>query len=299
MTESAHTQPKPYALFLGCNIPVRVVNYEMSARKVAEGLGLNFVDIPDFSCCGYPLADEDRGETLLMSARNLALAEKAGCDVCALCSACTGALTEAAHYLKENEEVRAGINERLAEFGLQYNATVKVIHFARMLFEEIGEEALRAKITHPLNDLRIAPHYGCHYLKPSGIYGFDSVEDPKTLDRLIALTGATPIDYPSKLNCCGGGIMAVSEETALKVSRVKLEKVAAAGADAIGLVCPFCGFMYDTNQKKIESRFEQEYGIPVLFLTQILGLAMGFDPNDLGMKVNRVKPKELLAKIGA
>ncbi|MCX7016027.1 MAG: CoB--CoM heterodisulfide reductase iron-sulfur subunit B family protein [Candidatus Sumerlaeota bacterium] len=288
-----------YALFLGCNIPVRATNYELSARKVAEALGIEFVDIPDFSCCGYPLADEDRNETLLMSARNLALAEKAGCDICALCSACTGALTEAAHYLHEDEAARARVNDRLAALGLKYSGKTRVVHFARVLAQEVGAEAIRAKIVKSLNGIRVAPHYGCHYLKPSGLYGFDNVEDPKTLDQLIALTGAEPVDYHGKLRCCGGGILAVDEGVALSVTRGKLESVKKAQADAIGLVCPFCGIMYDTNQKKVESRFDREFGVPVLFLSQLLGLAMGFGADELGMKVNRVKPKEILAKVGA
>jgi len=294
---AANTEELKYALFLGCNIPIRAPNYEISARKVAEPLGITFVDIPEFSCCGYPLADGDRSETLLLAARNLALAEKAGCDVCALCSACTGALSEAAHQLAHDEDVRKKINEQLAPAGLSCSGKTKVMHFARVLYEQVGLDAIKEKVTKPLEGIRIAPHYGCHYTKPSEIYGFDDVENPSTLDKLIEATGCEAVNYQGKLRCCGGGILAVDEDAALNITKCKLDNVAASGADAIGLICPFCGIMYDTNQKKIESKFETKYGIPALFYTQILGLAMGFDSKELGMRVNRVKPKALLAKL--
>jgi heterodisulfide reductase subunit B len=296
------TEPKPklrYAFFLGCNIPLRAQNYEISARKIAEAFDIDLVDVAEFGCCGYPLADANKNETLLLSARNLALAEKVGCDVCTLCSACAGALTEAAHQLRHNEELRGAINAKLADEGLACSGKTEVTHFARILYEEVGLHAIKEKVTLPLDGIRIAPHYGCHYMKPSEIYGFDDVENPTTLDELIAATGAQPVDYNGKLRCCGGGILAVDEEAALKVTKAKLDSIAKIEADAIGLVCPFCGIMYDTNQKTIESKYETEYGIPVLFYPQILGLAMGMDSKELGMRINRVKPKEMLSKIEA
>jgi heterodisulfide reductase subunit B len=145
--------------------------------------------------------------------------------------------------------------------------------------------------------LKIAVHYGCHYLKPSEIYDdFDPVEDPVTLDDLVAVTGAQVVDYAGKKRCCGGPVLPVDEETALGVAKAKLDDVAAAGADALCLVCPFCSVMYDGNQKGIESAHGTRYDLPVLYLTQILGLAMGFDRKALGLNMNVVKTKALLAR---
>jgi len=290
---------KPYSLYLGCTIPVRGQNYEASTRKVAEALGISFVHIPNFTCCGYPMASLDQETAELMAARNLALAEKEGADLCAICTACTGVLTETAMDLAENGEKRRAVNSKLADIGLEYNGTVKVRHFARILYEEVGLEKIAEKITHPLEGLRIAPHYGCHYLRPHEIYeGFDSPENPHTLDELIQVSGAESVDYMDKMRCCGGAVLAVDESLALKISHEKLEQLKELEVDAIGLICPFCSVMYESNQRKIESTFETKYDIPVLYLPQILGLAMGMEKKELGLHMNRVRPRALLEKIG-
>ena len=284
-----------YAFYLGCTVPVRAMNYEMAARKVAERLGIELVDVDGFSCCGFPAKPLDWQAGLLMAARNLALAEAQGLDVLTLCSACTGTLTEANHRLKEDAELRAWANEQLAEMGRTYKGTVRVRHFARMLYEKVGVEALQEAVTVPLADFGFAPHYGCHYLKPSHLYdGFDDPENPQSLDRLIKATGAGVVRYEDEGQCCGGGILGFDEETALLVTKQKLDHVVAAGADAMVLICPFCAIMYEANQRRVERLYETSYKLPVLYYPQILGLAMGFSPEEMGLKLNRVKPRELL-----
>jgi len=300
MSESNPRTGRRYGLFLGCTIPARVQNFEIASRKVAQTLGIDLVDLADFACCGYPVASLDARLALVLAARNLAVAEREGCDICALCTACTGSLTEAAHRLENDHELRARVNEDLAATGHHYSGGVRVRHFARVLWEEVGRERIEAGITRRMNGVVLAPHYGCHYLKPADAHGdFEDVEAPHTLDDLIRWTGAQSLDYPHKLNCCGGGVLAVDEKVALGVSRTKLIEIAQRRADAIALICPFCSIMYDTNQKKIESTFEEQFGIPVLFYPQVLGLAFGYDARDLGIQMNRVKPKGLLEKIGA
>ena len=284
-----------YAFYLGCTVPVRAMNYEMAARKVAERLGIELVDVDGFSCCGFPAKPLDWQAGLLMAARNLALAEAQGLDVLTLCSACTGTLTEADHRLKEDAELRAWANEQLAEMGRTYKGTVRVRHFARMLYEKVGVEALQEAVTVPLADFGFAPHYGCHYLKPSHLYdGFDDPENPQSLDRLIKAAGAGVVRYEDEGQCCGGGILGFDEETALLVTKQKLDHVVAAGADAMVLICPFCAIMYEANQRRVERLYETSYKLPVLYYPQILGLAMGFSPEEMGLKLNRVKPRELL-----
>jgi len=299
MSDSANGSQRPYALYLGCTIPARVQHFEIASRKVAQKLGLRLVDIPDFACCGYPIASLDARTARLLAARNLALAEKAGCNILALCTACTGSLTEAAHELANDPERLESINRDLATIGLCYTGGVKVRHLVRVLFEEIGREKIEAAIVRRLDGAVLASHYGCHYLKPSEAHGdFENPEAPHTLDDLIQWTGARTLEYPGKLKCCGGGVLAADEKLALSISRNKLREIAHRHADAITLICPFCNIMYDTNQKKIETTFGVEFGIPVLFFPQVLGLAMGFEPRELGIAMNRVQPKTLLDKIG-
>jgi heterodisulfide reductase subunit B len=286
-----------YALFLGCTIPARSRNYELSARKVAQELGIELFDIENFICCGFPIKSSHLKSAILLGAYNLALAEESKVDLCTLCSSCTSALTEVEHHLSEDQAMRAEINEHLSKVGLKYETGVKVRHFARVLYEQIGLEELKKHFTKSLEGLRMASHYGCHYIKPSEIYdNFDQVEDPHTLDEMIALTGATVVDYANSKRCCGGPVLPVDEKIALAVAKDKLDDIVDAGADAINLVCPFCSVMYDSNQKGIESEFETTYNLPVLYLTQILGMAMGFDRKELGLNLNVVKTKELLSK---
>jgi heterodisulfide reductase subunit B len=239
--------------------------------------------------------EECRKESaLILSAYNLALAEKDELDLCSLCSSCTSALTEAAHHLSEHERDRADVNITLEKVGLKFEGKVKVRHFARILYEEVGLETLKKSFVKSLEGLRVASHYGCHYIKPSEIYSnFDQVEDPHTLDEILAVTGATVVDYQNKKRCCGGPVLAVDEKTSLSMAKEKLDDIKEAGADIINLICPFCSVMYDSNQKGIETQFNVGYNLPVLYLTQILGLAMGMDRKDLGLNLNVVKTKDL------
>jgi heterodisulfide reductase subunit B len=271
------------------------MNYEMSVRQVAKRLGIELVDVDGFSCCGFPAKPLDWRSGLLMAARNLALAEAQGLDVLTLCSACTGTITEANHRLKEDAELRAWANKQLADLGRMYKGTVRVRHVARMLYEEVGVETLREAVTVSLADFGFAPHYGCHYLKPSHLYDhFDDPENPQSLDRLIEATGARIVRYEDESQCCGGGILGFDEETALMVTKQKLDHVAAARADAIVLLCTFCAIMYEANQRRVESLYKTEYKLPVLYYPQILGLAMGFSLEEMGIKLNRIKPRGLI-----
>ncbi len=284
-----------YALFLGCTIPARSRNYELSARKVARQLGIELVDVDQFVCCGFPLKSGDLDAAELLGAYNLGLAREQHLDICALCSSCTSALAETAHRLNGDDIQTSHINERLKKAGMSYNGGVKVRHFARILFEEIGPDRIRPHMVKDLSNLNIAIHYGCHYLKPSTVHDhFDDVEDPHSIDALVKLTGARVVDYPEKRKCCGGPLLPVDEKLAAGVTKEKLDAIKEAGADAICLVCPFCSVMYDGNQKSIESEYEIDYGLPVLYLTQVLGVAMGFERKELGLNMNVVKTKSLL-----
>lgn len=288
-----------YALFLGCTVPVRALNYELAARKVGEKLGLEFLDIPEFSCCGFPVKSVDRMTFMLMAAENLSLAEEANLDICTLCSACSSVLTEVDKEVKENRALRNQINEGLSVTNRKYHGKSHVKHFVRILHEDVGLAKIKKMVKRPLSEFNFTAHYGCHYLKPSEVYGkFDEPENPRTLDELIQLTGAQSIPYQDKNECCGGGVLGVEEATALKIATLKLDHIKASGADALVLICPFCNIMYEGNQKKIEKQSGTEFNLPVLYYPQVLGLALGIPPDELGLAMNRVKPREILNRLG-
>ena len=288
-----------YALFLGCTIPVRGQNYEMSARAVAKVLDIEFVDLDDFSCCGYPVKSTNHHDTMVMAARNLAIASEKGLEIATLCNACTGVLTETQKELEENEELRNKVNAELKKIGREYKPGVKIRHFSRILYEDIGVDKIKEKVTRDLSELQFSVHYGCHYLRPEEIYeGFDDPENPETLDKLIEATGAKSVDYKDKLECCGGAILGADEDVALAMANNKLGNLTFNPIDALITVCPFCTIMYEDNQKKIETKFECEYNLPTLYYPQLLGLAFGLGKKELGFRLNKVKANDLLAKIG-
>jgi heterodisulfide reductase subunit B len=289
-----------YALYLGCTAPVRTLNYELAVRNTAARLGIELVDINDYGCCGFPAKSVDHETALLMSMRNLSLAEEQGLDICAICSSCTGTLAEANRTVQANEELRQHANAQLrASTGRQYNGTLKVRHFARILFEQVGLDRIRGSVRTDLSELRLAAHYGCHYLKPTDAHDhFDDPEDPKSLDRLITTVGAESIHYEGRDLCCGGGILGADEQTALALPHLKLERAVAAGADALVVVCPFCDIMYEFQQRRIEKLYEKHYRLPILFYPQLLGLAMGLSAADVGLRLNRVKSRKLMRIAG-
>ena len=288
-----------YALFLGCTIPVRAQNYELSARQVAQKLGIDLVDFPDFSCCGFPVKSSNHEASLLIAARNLAIASERNEKICTLCNACTSVLTEANKELTKNKELREKINIELAKIDKEFKPGVEVKHFSRILYEDVGVDAIREKVKKDLSKLSMSIHYGCHYLRPADLYDcFDDAENPSTVENLVAVTGAAVVDYKNKLECCGGAILGVEENIALSMAKQKLDHITVNKVDALVTICPFCSIMYEDNQKKIETKFNVTYNLPVFYYPQVLGLALGVEPKQLGFQLNKIKPAAVLEKIG-
>jgi heterodisulfide reductase subunit B len=271
----------------------------MSAREVARKLGIDVVDIADFSCCGFPVKSSNAMSSLVIAARNLAIASKNDKDICTLCNACTSVLTEANKQLTEDKKLRDEVNKELKNFGLEFTSGVAIKHFSRLLYEDIGIDFIKDHLIKDLSMLRMSIHYGCHYLRPSELYdNFDNCEHPVSVDKLVEVTGAAVINYKNKLDCCGGAILGVEEDIALSMAKEKLDHITNNNVDALITICPFCSIMYEDNQRKIESKFDVQYHLPVLYYPQILGLAMGIEPKPLGFRLNKIKAKQLLEKAG-
>jgi heterodisulfide reductase subunit B len=228
----------------------------------------------------------------------LAIAADKGKKICTLCNACTSILTEANKELTNNNALRKKINKELAKIGRKFRSGVEIKHFSRILYEEVGLDAIKSKIVNNLSSLKISVHYGCHYLRPSSLYDhFEDAENPSTVEELVAVTGAKVVDYKNKLDCCGGAIIGVDGDIAHSMAKRKLDNVIANKADALVTICPFCSIMYEDSQKKMESKFNVEYNLPVLYYPQILGLALGIDQNELGFQLNKIKPYALLENL--
>jgi heterodisulfide reductase subunit B len=287
-----------YAFFTGCMVPARALNYDLSARKVAEVFNINLVDINGFACCGFPVSSIHRDASFVLAAQNLCKAEEKGLDILTICSACTAFLTKVNKTLQENEEEREKVNKVLKPLGYEFKGNVKIKHFVRFLFEDIGLDNIEKKLKNKLEGFKFAPFYGCHYLKPSNIYNeFDDPEDPRSLEDLIGVTGGQAVDFEGKTLCCGGALLGIDETTSMTMTKGILDDSKSSNADAMVLICPFCSIMLDEYQNSIGEGFHEKYDIPVFFYTQLIGLALGYNYKELGLGKNVVKMKTLVEKM--
>ena len=277
-----------YALFLGCNIPARVQQYETSARSVIAGLGVNIKDIKEFNCCGYPLRNSDFKTFILFSARNLALTEKLGLNLVTLCKCCYGSMKMADHYMKEDSLLRDEINESLAKENLEYKGDLEIKHFLSVLYSDIGINALKEKITRSFKDIKIAAHYGCHALRPSNIMQFDNPVSPVLFDRLVELTGAKSIDWALKLECCGAPLFGINDDLSMNLTENKLTDGKQSGAAYLCTACPWCHLQFDSVQKMMLEQQRINNYLPSILFPQLLGLAMGIDKDTLGINMNQI-----------
>jgi len=277
-----------YALFLGCTIPRRLQQYDLSARAVLDKFDVDVVDIREFNCCGYPIKNSDFKTFVLFSARNLALAEKQSLDVMTLCKCCFGSLKKVNHLMKQDSSLRDEINFFLAKEGLEYKGTIEVTHFLSVLHKEVGLKSLKEKVTRPFNDLKIATHYGCHALRPSDIMQFDNAVAPVLFDQLVETTGAKSIDWPLKLECCGAPLLGVNDELSMDLTEKKLVNGKESGADYLCVGCPWCQVQFDTVQEMMTSQRSTNHRLPSILYPQLLGLAMGIDGDTLGIKMNKI-----------
>ena len=275
------------ALFLGCNIPARVPQYEVSARAVLGQLEVDVVDVREFNCCGYPLRNMDLKAYLLFSARNLALAEKKELPVMTLCQCCFGSLKKADHLLKTNSDLREEMNGYLKKEGLSFQGKIEVKHLLTVLHKDIGISRLKEKISSGFKNLKIATHYGCHVLRPSDVMQFDNPVAPVLFDQLVTITGAKSVDWPLKLECCGAPVRGVNDRLSMDLTEKKLSSGKAAGADYLCVACPWCHLQFDSVQRTITQKQNTNHPLPSVVFPQLLGLAMGISKDALGMDQNQ------------
>ncbi|MCL4491007.1 MAG: CoB--CoM heterodisulfide reductase iron-sulfur subunit B family protein [Nitrospirae bacterium] len=287
-----------YAFYPGCAMPVKALKYEISTRSLARKLGIELVDVPEFGCCGYPAKSMDFHVALIMAARNLALAEERNMDIVGACTGCVATLSEAKEYL-EDGDLRSEVNKKLKALGVkEFTGRVRVRHFARILIEDYGLERLRKEVVNPLGSLEFGVHYGCHYMRPARAHEyFDDPSNPVTLDRLITSAGAKSIDYTNKNLCCGLTIMGISEDTGLRLAAEKLECLSERGVDAMVVACPSCCIAYENNQKLAGRTLGKAFNVPVLYFTQVLGLALGLSERELGFEFNRIKSDKITGSL--
>jgi len=286
---------KQYAYYPGCSLESLATSYNLSTLEVAHKLGVELKEIKDWNCCGataYFPVDELLAHTLV--ARNLALAEKDGLsDFVAPCSACYKNAYFTNAYLKKDPDLAEHINYALEADDLHVNGTMKVRHLIEVFIEDVGLEEIGKKVTHPLKNLRVAPYYGCQLLRPRKEN--ENVENPQFFEGLLSALGAEPVDYPSKARCCGGSLIITNRKAALDMVNILLQDAVNRKADVIATTCPMCNVNLEVYQSQVNREFGTQYSIPVMYFTQLMGVALGIKPAKLGIGKEVVSGEPVLA----
>lgn len=284
------------AIFPGCVVATEQYAYELSAREVLPRLGVELTEVDGFSCCGWPMQSVNTTAWLYLSARNLALAEKEGVGMLTLCNVCNRSLHEAREVLQKNKGLRNDVSSLLAEEGLSFNGGAKVWHMLELLHEAVGLDKIREIVKKPLENLKLAAHIGCQALRPSELRRIDDPENPQKLDGLIRTLGAESPHYPEKLDCCGALLLFTKRDAALTLTGEKIEAIQNRGFDGLVTLCSQCQRMLDARQAAAATAVGKPLSLPVLYCTQLLGLAIGADQEKLGLKLNASPVGELIKK---
>ncbi|HUV53375.1 MAG TPA: CoB--CoM heterodisulfide reductase iron-sulfur subunit B family protein [Dehalococcoidia bacterium] len=285
-----------YTYFPGCSSSDGGAKaYGMSTEAIAKALDMELIELEDWNCCGStPYSGVDELASLCNSARNLALAEKKGFDIVTPCSSCYVILKRTNQYLKEYPRLKAKVDEALAAGGLEYHGTVKPRHLLDVLVNEIGYDEIKSKVKANLGELKVASYYGCQVVRPAP--SFDHPEYPQSLDKLVESLGAKATPFPLKARCCGGSLIISEEDLALQSVNKLLENATSNGAELIVTVCPLCQTNLDVYQGKVNKKFKTKFKIPILFFTQLIGVAFGIDNKTLGIEKSIVPAEKVLAK---
>jgi heterodisulfide reductase subunit B2 len=279
------------AFYPGCSLEGTANDFRRSTLAVARTLGLELPEIPDWTCCGSSAAHQsDPLLALALPAKNLAAA--AGTQVAVCCASCYSRLKAANHEIAGDDAVRQQVAEVI---GVDYDGRTPVRHLLEILVRDIGLKVISRMVTKPLDGLRVVCYYGCLLSRPAEVTSFDDVENPTLMDKVMEAAGAQAVDWPHKTECCGAGCSITNVAVVHDLSRPILSMARASGADCIVTACPLCQMNLDLRQADIEARFGEQYRLPVFYFTQLLGLAFGLAPRELGIESLVVDPVPLLA----
>lgn len=287
-------------IFPGCIIQNRLPFLEKSARLVFEKLNFDLKSAP-FACCPDPVgvASISRKTWLTLAARNLTFGEKENREILSLCNGCSETLVRTNYVLKHNKESLKEVNDILEKKGYKYNGNAKVTHFVRTLVEDVGTKKIskivkatwvnRRDKRNPLENLRIASHPGCHYNRPSEVLQWDNPLNPRYQEKLIKAIGGIPVKYEEKTLCCGACVSRTRGDIGLEIIKTKYQSVTEAGAQLISVNCPACFQMMESHQRDVNKKFEENYNIPILYITELIALAFGYTTEEIGFKFHTVR----------
>jgi heterodisulfide reductase subunit B len=283
--------------FWGCMIPLKYPQMESAVRIAMKNLDVELIDDERLGCCPDPIYFKagDKKKWLTLAARNISIAEERGVDLVTMCSGCTATLSEVNHHLKKDEKLRSEINNDLKIIEREYKGTINVRHLVTVLRDDIGIERISHSVQKPLEDIKVAIHYGCHLLKPSQIMKVEDPLTPTILSELIRATGAIPVDHKEYLLCCGKACKDV--DLSLNMSHTVFESIVKSGADCLGLICPTCFDSFDVGQLRISRQFNKNLQIPVIYYFQLLAIAQGATNEQVGIPYHKIMPSSFAEKL--
>jgi heterodisulfide reductase subunit B len=285
-----------YAYYPGCSAHSTARDMHESSLAVAAALGIELAEIKGWTCCGASAAHQtDRALAASLAAANLVLAKGMGMDMVVNCAACYNRSKTANYEVVNSEAMRESVGQLL---GQPYDGSVPVRHFVEVLLKDIGVAKLRQSFRQSLNGLKVACYYGCYLLRPPEVTRFDDPENPTILESLVEAMGGESLDWPGKVDCCGGGLNLTRTEITVQRSGSIIDMAQAAGADCITVACPMCQTSLDLRQKDIEKATGKRYNLPVVYITQLIGLCLGISAKKLGFDRLMVTPTAVTKAIG-
>ena len=281
-----------YAYFPGCSLHGTAVDYNESARAVAGHLGVELVEIPNWTCCGStPAHLTDDLLAVSLPVKNILQAREISDQIALCCAACYSRFKFANKYVQERADIGSQVGEVL---GVAYSGDMKVRHLLDILIHDVGLEKIKEGVKKHLGGLKVACYYGCLLTRPPKVAEFDDPEDPTSLDTMMETLGAEPIWWPYKTECCGATFSLTRTDIVLKLSHDILAQAEKRGAEAIVLACPLCQANLDMRQGDINKRYGVKFDLPIFYFTQFLGLALGLDGTELGLQRAMISPMRLL-----
>jgi len=285
-----------YAFFPGCSLESSAWEFDQSVRAVFRALGIELEEIPDWVCCGSTPAHATNATlAVALPAINLLAAREMGCSVATACASCYSRLRTANHKIRSEPEQRKRAERMI---GKPYDGGVEVRHVLDILVNDFGLQAIRERLLQPLEGLRVACYYGCLLTRPPEIVAFDDAEHPTSMEDLLAAAGAEPVEWPFKTECCGAGLSMTQPETVNRLSHRLLSMARSAGAQCIAVACQMCQMNLDLRQADATRAHGEIPETPVLFVTQLLGLALGLSSKELGIEALAVSPGSLIGSSG-
>jgi heterodisulfide reductase subunit B2 len=284
-----------YAYYPGCSAESTARDQYQSTMAVSRALGIEMIEPEGWTCCGStPAHQVDHDLAVSLAAANLLKTKDMGLDMVVSCASCYSRMKIANHEISSHADTRKTVAEAL---GRDYDGSVRVRHFIEVILEDIGIDALKKSLTNSLEGLKVASYYGCLLVRPHDITGFDDAENPVYMDMLVRAMGGECLDWPHKVECCGASLTLTRPDLVVKLSDSIIGMAKDSGAECIAVACPMCQINLDMRQDDIMKETGRRYDMPILYITQLMGLCLGLTKKEIGLNRLINSPVEIMTRV--